>query len=140
MQVDAIGNQIQIDNLTDVLENISYQLTKNVEVLEADGQWLKADSLKENQYLKQNRHSVSLTTNPNLNLAELKSELRLLTETLSKQLTRGQKVFPFSQASKKHYGRQPGYSLKVVLPENLFKLLYTSKFKETKIDYLSFRN
>ena len=91
MQVDAIGNQIQIDNLTDVLENISYQLTKNVEFLEADGQWLKADSLKENQYLKQNRHSVSLTTNPNLNLAELKSELRLLTETLSKQLTRGQK-------------------------------------------------
>ena len=140
MQVDAIGNQIQIDNLTDVLENISYQLTKNVEVLEADGQWLKADSLKENQYLKQNRHSVSLTTNPNLNLAELKSELNLLTETLSKQLTRGQKVFPFSQASKKHHGRQPGYSLKVVLPENLFKLLYTSKFKETKIDYLSFRN
>ncbi|WP_050612042.1 hypothetical protein [Ligilactobacillus agilis] len=140
MQVDAIGNQIQIDNLTDVLENISYQLTKNVEVLEADGQWLKADSLKENQYLKQNRHSVSLTTNPNLNLAELKSELSLLTETLSKQLTRGQKVFPFSQASKKHHGRQPGYSLKVVLPENLFKLLYTSKFKETKIDYLSFRN
>ena len=57
MQVDAIGNQIQIDNLTDVLENISYQLTKNVEVLEADGQWLKAASLKENQYLKQNRHS-----------------------------------------------------------------------------------
>lgn len=141
MQLDAIGKQIKIDNLTEVLENLSYQGYERVEVLTDQRQFLGSDPVLANSYyLSQNRHSVTLATNTNLGLTELKLELTLLNKVLRSQVAKKALCFPFNQASKKHHGKQPGSEILLVLPEKLFKILYTSKFKETKIDYLQFRN
>ena len=139
MKFDEIGNVIEKEKMTGALFNIAWKVSRPRQVVRRDGSLGNAElEQKDNPYLNVSKGVVELTTRSWLSSSKLFFDMKLQEHTLRKAIGDDDYLWPFSCGIKKDSKLEPKILLR--FPEGLFKELYESEFKRSKISYMTFRN
>ena len=139
VKFDEIGNVIEKEKMTGALFNIAWKVSRPRQVVRRDGSLGNAElEQKDNPYLNVSKGVVELTTRSWLSASKLFFDMNLQEHTLRKAIGDDAYLWPFSCGIKKDSKLEPKILLR--FPEGLFKELYESEFKRSKISYVTFRN
>ncbi|MCQ2556677.1 MAG: bifunctional glutamate--cysteine ligase/glutathione synthetase [Ligilactobacillus sp.] len=138
MKLDEIGKQIEVSQMTEVLQTLRFQVKRSFALLDKQGQVNQSAEFK-NQYLEIKKGQVTLTSRPQQDLAGLNLDMALQSQALKQVLPSGYYPWPWS-SSPIVRGVDAKNQIFIQLPEELLLNLYSEKFVQSKVAYTDFRN